>query len=277
MDNLALVYNKKLFQQAGIPSPTANWTWDDFRAAAKKLTDPAKKQFGWAYVNDGSEDTVWRFDALLWQAGGEILTPDGKHAAFNSPAGVKAAQLLQQMAVQDHSVYLDSGNGQYPNLFNSGQDRHALHRALGPVPIPNVNYGVQILPADQNHQTISGPDNWVLFNNGPHACQGRLDVHDVVHGPQHSLEWSQRTGDLPIRSSDLKLPGYAAYLAKYPGVATFVQNLQNAVQVRPVTPLYPEITRRSARRCRRSCSARRSPPRRSSQAASQVNSILAAP
>jgi multiple sugar transport system substrate-binding protein len=60
VDNLALVYNKKLFDQAGVPYPTAQWTWDDFRAAAKKLTNTSAKQFGWAYINDGSEDTVWR-------------------------------------------------------------------------------------------------------------------------------------------------------------------------------------------------------------------------
>jgi ABC-type sugar transport system, periplasmic component len=75
VDNLALVYNKKLFAQAGIAPPTANWTWSDFENAALKLTDPSKKQFGWAYVNDASEDTVWRFWAMLWQAGGSILTP----------------------------------------------------------------------------------------------------------------------------------------------------------------------------------------------------------
>src|SRR5436305_11775493 len=69
VDNLALVYNKTLFRQAGIPFPTPSWTWNDLRAAAKKLTDASAKQFGWAYVNDASEDTVWRFDALLWQAG----------------------------------------------------------------------------------------------------------------------------------------------------------------------------------------------------------------
>ena len=36
VDNLALVYNKKLFDQAGLAYPTADWTWDDFRAAAKQ-------------------------------------------------------------------------------------------------------------------------------------------------------------------------------------------------------------------------------------------------
>ena len=75
VDNLALVYNKKLFDQAHVAYPTANWTWDDITAAAKKLTNPANKQFGWAYVNDGGEDTVWRYDALLWEAGGQHPHP----------------------------------------------------------------------------------------------------------------------------------------------------------------------------------------------------------
>ena len=39
VDNLALVYNKKLFDQAGIPYPNAGWTWDDFWAAARKSSE----------------------------------------------------------------------------------------------------------------------------------------------------------------------------------------------------------------------------------------------
>jgi len=34
VDNLAVVYNKDLFAAAGVPEPTADWTWDDLRAAA---------------------------------------------------------------------------------------------------------------------------------------------------------------------------------------------------------------------------------------------------
>ena len=84
VDDLSLVYNKKLFDQAGLSYPTDEWSWDDFRTAARKLTNASTHTYGWAYVNDGSEDTVWRFWALLWQAGGNILTPDGKKAAFDS-------------------------------------------------------------------------------------------------------------------------------------------------------------------------------------------------
>jgi multiple sugar transport system substrate-binding protein len=277
VDNLALVYNKALFRQAGIPFPTANWTWQDLRSAAQKLTDPAKKQFGWAYVNDASEDTVWRFEALLWQAGGEILSSDGKHAAFNSPAGVRAATLLQQMAVQDKSVYLDSGNDLYTSLFNSGRIGMLFTGPWDLSQFPKVQYGVQILPGDMNHQTISGPDNWVLFNNGSVRSKAAFTFMSWFTSPQQDLEWAQKTGDLPIRQSVMNLPGYAQFIAKYPGDAMFVQNLSNATQVRPVTPLYPKISTAIGQAVQAVLLGKAQPTQALDQAASQVNATLAAP
>lgn len=45
-----LFYNQKLFDQAGLPYPTDDWTWDDMVSAAKKLTKRDKEgrtvQFG---------------------------------------------------------------------------------------------------------------------------------------------------------------------------------------------------------------------------------------
>src|SRR6266567_1828108 len=64
VDNLAVVYNKTLFAQAGLKPPASNWTWAQFQADAKALTSPAKKQYGTAYVTPGSEDTVWHCAAL---------------------------------------------------------------------------------------------------------------------------------------------------------------------------------------------------------------------
>jgi multiple sugar transport system substrate-binding protein len=65
-----LYYNKDMFDAAGISYPTDDWTWDDFRAAAKALTldkdnDGTIDQWGfwfygrytqiesWVYANDG--------------------------------------------------------------------------------------------------------------------------------------------------------------------------------------------------------------------------------
>jgi multiple sugar transport system substrate-binding protein len=278
VDNLALVYNKKLFAQAGLAPPTAAWTWSDFENAAIKLTNTASKQFGWAYVNDASEDTVWRYWAMLWQAGGAILTPDGKHAAFDSPAGVKALTLLQSLS-QHHSIYLDNGSDSYLGLFTSG---HIGMLWTGPwdlatIAASKVPYGVQILPADLNHQTISGPDNWVMFNNGAAHEKAAWEFLKWLTSPAVDLEWSTMTGDLPIRESVTKLPGYANYTRKFPGIAVWVKNLGNATQSRPVTTLYPKISTVIGQAVQGVLLGKAQPQQALSQAAQQVNGMLAVP
>lgn len=37
-DCVVLVYNKKIFDNAGVAYPTSDWTWDDLKDAAEKLT-----------------------------------------------------------------------------------------------------------------------------------------------------------------------------------------------------------------------------------------------
>jgi multiple sugar transport system substrate-binding protein len=275
VDNLALVYNKKLFDQAHVPYPTANWTWADFRAAAKKLTNPSTKQFGWAYIADGGEDTVWRFDALLWQGGGDILNSDNTKAEFNSEAGIQAATLLQQMAVQDKSVYLDNGNGNYANLFNSGKIAMLFTGPWDLSSFPDVNYGIQILPANQTHATISGPDQWVMFDNGDARKQAAWTfLKWFTSAPEH-MQFAIKTGDLPIRASEVKLPDYATYTKQYPGIQTFVENEANATKARPVISNYNEVSEAMGQAIQAVLLGKADPKQALDDAAQQVDTILA--
>src|SRR6266496_2231830 len=161
VDNLAVVYNKTLFAQAHLAPPSAGWTWQQFMSDAAKLTNPARKQFGTAYVTPADEDTVWHWEALLWEAGGQILKPGNKQAAFDSPAGLQALTTLRDMAVTSHSMYLDPTDNAYTNLFNSGKIGMLVTGPWDLSVFPNVHYGVQVMPSfpgtSGGHQTISGP------------------------------------------------------------------------------------------------------------------------
>ncbi len=247
VDNLAIVYNKKLFADAGIEPPTANWTWDDFRSAAAKLTDPAKGQYGWLIPADGSEDTVWHYIPMLWEAGGDILTPDNTKAAFNSEAGVKALTVLQQMAVTDKSLYLDTTNENGPKLMNSGKIGMLVTGPWDLSSLTDIQYGVQVLPTFAGsagaHQTISGPDNWVVFNNGDKKKQAAIDFVKWLTAAEQVKTFSLATGDLPTR---LSVGEDQAVLTKLnenlPGSSTFVQNLSNVKMVRPQVEQYPAVS-----------------------------------
>jgi multiple sugar transport system substrate-binding protein len=247
VDNLAVVYNKKLFAQAGLPLPGPNWTWTQFEADAKKLTNASIKQYGTAYVTPGTEDTVWHWEALLWEAGGQLLTPDNKQAAFDSPAGLQSLETLRTMAVTDKSMYLDPTDSAYANLFNSGKIGMLVTGPWDLSGFPNVDYGVQVMPSypgtNGGHQTISGPDNWVIFNNGSAQVSAAEQFLLWLTAPAQVKYFSMKTGDLPTRASVADQASVSKAMdASLPGDSAFVANLGEVKQARPQITMYPKIS-----------------------------------
>lgn len=246
VDNLAIVYNKDLFEQSGVPEPTPDWTWDDARTAASAITDPDEKIFGMVFPADGSETTVWEYEAMLWAAGGDILSSDNTTAAFNGEGGVRALTTLQQME-QDGSLYLDfhPDSGKSGQLFNSGNIGMVITGPWDLSSFPDANYGVQVMPAFDaggSHETIAGPDNWVIFDNGPERVDAAWEFLTFLASPDLILQDSLATSHLPTRASVQDLPGFADFDQKYPGVGTFAANLANVLKARPQIAQYPQVS-----------------------------------
>lgn len=280
VDNIALMYNKKLFAAAGLPAPTENWTWDQFRAAAKALTDPAKNVYGTAYSVSGTEDTTWHFWPLLWQKGGSILTSDDKKAAFDSPAGVSALTFLQQMAVDDKSVYLSQDDDKYADLFKSGLIGMIM---TGPWQLADnvaagLDYGVTYLPSftGTSHQTISGPDVWTLFDHhDADRSYWSYQFAEWLTSAAVDPEFNLATGNLPLRSSEESTPAFAAFAKQYPGAEILEQNLQNATTARPTVPGYTGLSQAVGQAIAEVLQGRSTPQQALDQAAAQANVALA--
>jgi len=280
VDNLAVVYNKTLFAKAGLAPPGPDWTWQQFEADAQKLTNAAIKQYGTAYVTPGTEDTVWHWEALLWEAGGQLLSADGKQAAFDSPAGLASLDTLRAMAVTDKSMYLDPTDSAYANLFNSGKIGMLVTGPWDLSGFPNVHYGVQVMPSypgtNGGHQTISGPDNWVVFNNGSARVSAAEQFILWLTAPAQVRYFSLQTGDLPIRQSVAQGSLSNQMNTALPGVATFVANLGNVRQARPQIPQYPKISQILGTMVVSVLLGKSQPQAALASAAQQVNQVLAA-
>ena len=72
ISSLVVYYNQDLFDAAGIPYPTDNWTWDEFVKTAVTLTqdfdgDGTVDQYGL-----GVEPSLYRLAPFIWQNGGPI-------------------------------------------------------------------------------------------------------------------------------------------------------------------------------------------------------------
>lgn len=85
--------NKKVMKAAGIAQ--APRTWAQLLADAPKIK--AAGYYATEYRADPAETLNGSFYPLLWQAGGQVLSPDGRHAAFNSSAGVAALTFIQTL------------------------------------------------------------------------------------------------------------------------------------------------------------------------------------
>jgi multiple sugar transport system substrate-binding protein len=246
VDNIGLLYNKTLFDKAGLAYPTADWTWDDFRAAAKKLTDEANHIYGYGYSVSGSEETTWQFWPHLWQNGGSIQNDAGTKAEFASPAGVDALTLLQSMAVDDKSVYLDQTDVKFGQLFVS--DRIGMITSgpwqLSDLKTGGTKYGVVPLPGTNgDHQTVSGPDIWALFDHhDKNRAYWATQFAQWLTSAEQDERFNVAIGNLPLRSSEASSEAVAAEAAAYPGYEVFVANSANVKQTRPTTKGYAALS-----------------------------------
>jgi multiple sugar transport system substrate-binding protein len=87
---VVLIYNKDLFDAAGVSYPENSWDWSDEEAAAAELK--AKLPAG-TYA-DFQPIQFWEFYKVLGQAGGTFLSADGKTATFARQPGINALKWL---------------------------------------------------------------------------------------------------------------------------------------------------------------------------------------
>ena len=87
-----LYYNKGHFDAAGIPYPSAEWTWNDYISAAERLTlrDDAGEVVQWG----SAISTGWwgEWHILVQQAGGSFFSDDLTRCTLGSPEAVRALQ-----------------------------------------------------------------------------------------------------------------------------------------------------------------------------------------
>lgn len=95
IDAKFMVYNRRLFDEAGVPHPTEDWTLEQFMSAARRLTldrnhDGRIDQFGF----------IGELDFALF--GASIVQADGVAAACNSQAMIEFLQTNLRMRNVEH-------------------------------------------------------------------------------------------------------------------------------------------------------------------------------
>ncbi|MFN3373463.1 MAG: ABC transporter substrate-binding protein, partial [Chloroflexus sp.] len=149
-NTLGMFYNKDLFDAAGLAYPTDDWTWDDLRDAAAKLTnlsDPNRPVYGFCTPPDPG-----RFPVFVFQNGGTVMNGDFTDTTLDSEAAVKAAEFYASFPTnQIGALPSDLGEGWQGTLFGKGQCA-MVYEGGWLIPylrdqFPNTKYGVVMPPA----------------------------------------------------------------------------------------------------------------------------------
>ena len=94
-DTIALLYNKAIFDKCGIAYPDETWTWDDYYAAGKAITEAGNGEFYGAAMNTTNDQDGW-FN-IVYDFGGYVISEDKKTSGWNDENTKKAMEFVGKL------------------------------------------------------------------------------------------------------------------------------------------------------------------------------------
>jgi multiple sugar transport system substrate-binding protein len=241
-----LAYRKDLYEAAGLKPPA---TMEDLVAAAYKLTDPAKHQYG--FVANGQKGPAVAQDWMQYNAqmGGSIVDAAGK-PALNSAANVKSLTTYRDLfakAAPPGAADYDWGgreesfrqglaaNMQTWSIGAAGYNDPAQSKIVGKA-------GIMLAPPGQGLPKKYGVGGWGLAINNdidPQKKEAAWLFIKWITSPQIHKEMNLKGAGSYLRVSETH---DADLLAKFPFLPVIDQTFVNGDgDYRPRIPQYPQI------------------------------------
>ena len=206
--NVVLVYNKDLFDQAGIDYPTADWTQDDVQTATEAIRALGDDIYGYYQPLTYNE-----FYKVCAQFGGSLLNEDKTEFTINSPENVAAAQMMADRVlvsnVQPTDVQM-GGMGDW-DLFMSGR--------LGMIPTGiwafqsfadgcDFNWDITIEPGQEQKATHFFSNGLVINADSEHKDAAATWITWLASSPAAAEIRIEAGWDLPAVSDEDTLASY---------------------------------------------------------------------
>jgi multiple sugar transport system substrate-binding protein len=234
MRPFAMVYNKQLFQKAGITTPPTTWT--EFVQDAQKMTNSSAGVYG-AEMDPSDSFDPWK---IWWmfaeQMGGSFVSQDLKTAQMNTPEAVQAVKFWFDWAttykiVDPNSMAWKAGdavkafaNGKVgmlimvtptitPTLQNS-----PLAGQYAFAPMPTVPYGLQQRPANGVPAATIVSGDMLAVADYSTVKDLAFKFINLVTDEQHQIAWTKVFGDLPAN-----VQAANSLASQDPQTAAFVQ------------------------------------------------------
>ena len=200
---MAIYYNKRLFDEAGVAYPAEGWTWDDLLATAQALTktDAGGNVVQWGIQLPGPWTTG--FEYWVAAAGGSLISEDGTSFVgyMDSPEVQNAVQFYADL-YNKHKVAPPPAD---MNAFGGGNSEFdngtAAMRLFGRWPQsgmkenPNIDLGVAPLPAGADRAGVLfwGGFGISSLSDNPEAAWRFLRFYTGAEGAEIWKDWALPT------------------------------------------------------------------------------------
>lgn len=220
---IAYVNQHLLDAQTAVPD-----TWEGLRAIARSLTKP--NRFGFGCPIDW-----WYWAALVGQAGGEVVEPDGR-ISLGGDAGVQALALWQRLVAEgtmkqppgrDYNAWeqlsQDFLAGRVAMIWSSTAFVRYLEET--------ADFPVRALPLPRGVRgsVPTGGTHFVLLKSAPSELkQAAWRFVRFLLEPESAAFWSSETGYLPVTTDAAQLLETSGFYARHPNHKVALDQLQVA-------------------------------------------------
>ena len=275
-NNLAYMYNRTLFEEAGLDPDSPPTTWEELLEDGKAIVAATGKP-GYdlfTQAGDNGEGLTWNFQVNLWQAGGEFLTADNSAAAFNTPEGAKALDYWLELIDSGVSPYAKWGEFE-KGEGGSAQEGSWMVGIWAPDPPFDFDVAKVPFPEDGEPATNLGGEQAMVFGNSDAESQAAADFLAWFLEADQVTSWSETTGMLPVTNSVASSDAYPSWVDEnQPRLRPYVEQMAEA-HARPNTPLYPAISFAFAQQLERAFSGELSASEALDAAEQAVNDVIA--
>lgn len=275
-NNLAYMYNRDVFTQAGLDPDKPPTTWEELAEQGAIISEKTGLP-GYDLLTeagDNGEGLTWNFQVSLWQAGGEFLTEDNSAAAFNSPEGLRAVEFWKSLI--DSGVSRYAGWGEFEKGSGGSAQEGSWMVGIW-APDPPFTFDVAPLPIPENgvQATNLGGEQAVVFNNSSDRAKGAAEFLEWFLQDEQVMNWSTTTGMLPVTQSMASSEDYLSWVKdNEPRLMPYVEQMEYA-RTRPNTPLYPKISYAFAKEMEKAFAGEATPQEALDNAERAVNDVIA--
>ena len=227
-NNIMINYNRDLFDRAGVAYPKeGRWTWDEFRAVAKKLTikdgSGTVTQFGYEVPNQNFFIQPWFFTN-----GTSTLNEDWTGSNMLDPKVAETLQFLHDLIHVD-GVSPIPGNTLLDNQFMAGQVAMISrgHWIVQAAKANKVNMDVAIPPTHSSDTDVIGFGAYAVNKASTQPDLAKALVLELTSEATQKEE-GEKGGGVPGRKSGASTP---AFLAFPPSAALYYETLPHTKAV----------------------------------------------